>query len=70
MGIRANYRSERVCPACGGSDVARSRRHGFLEAVLLPLFRLRPYRCRGCLTRYFGYAHATRVTRTDHSEAA
>ncbi len=56
------YRVQRRCPDCGSHDVARSRRRGFLlEPLLLLFFRLRPYRCRQCARRYFGYAGALRA---------
>lgn len=64
------YRTERRCPECGSHDVARSRRHGLLEALLQLLLRLRPYRCRHCAGRYFGYTHAARVASCRYQDAA
>ncbi len=66
------YRTERRCPQCGSHDVARSRRRSFLvEPLLLFFFRLRPYRCRQCTRRYFGYAGALRAPADyEHQSAA
>ena len=52
------YRMRRECPECGSADVVRSRRHGLLESALKLVVRLRPYRCRECFHRFFGYVNA------------
>jgi hypothetical protein len=44
----------RRCPACGSTDVRRSRRRASVEALML-LFFFRPYRCRLCNWRFFGF---------------
>jgi len=41
------------CPNCGSYLVRRSFRAGFVEKVFYRLIGLRPYRCRGCETRFF-----------------
>jgi len=41
------------CPRCTGDKIYRSRRHGFLEHWILPLFGRKPYRCVGCGYRYY-----------------
>ena len=55
------FSSIRYCPECCCDDVRKSRRRGFKEKVILPLFFLRPYRCVACYTRYIGLSFATRV---------
>ena|SRR5262249_37744561 len=40
------------CPLCKSLRVRQSRRSGILERLLLPLFRLRPYRCENCDARF------------------
>jgi hypothetical protein len=40
------------CPRCGGTNVRRSHRRGFLERVFLWLRRRRPYRCEACDKRF------------------
>jgi len=48
---RAAWRSSRapVCWNCGAPKVRRSAPHYFLET-----FFLKPYRCSGCLKRFYG----------------
>ncbi len=41
------------CPKCGGTRVARSRRSGFYERVVLDLVSFLPFRCEQCLTRFY-----------------
>ena len=64
------YRTERVCPECGSHDVARSRRRGAFESFLKTVLRLRPYRCRKCAHRFFGYMGAERGEDHDHGQRA
>ena len=45
---------KRRCPSCLSSEVHRSSRRGFFEAVMLPVFLVRPYRCWCCLRRHYG----------------
>lgn len=33
----------------------RSRRRSLVERILLPLFFVRPYRCKDCHTRLYGF---------------
>jgi hypothetical protein len=49
----------RCCPSCGGKVVGRSRRHGLLDWLVLPLL-LRPYRCEDCKDRYLGFIYRPR----------
>jgi hypothetical protein len=42
-----------LCPNCAGKDIRRSRRQGFFERYLLPVARLRPYRCDDCDQRFY-----------------
>ena len=42
------------CYNCGSTHLRRSRRRTFLEAAILPLFLIRPYRCSQCQTRQYG----------------
>lgn len=63
--------AERACPACGGRNVHRSRRHGLLERTLLRLLRLRPYRCPDCNYRFYAFGRrrpqrAAPAPRTDN----
>lgn len=51
----------RRCPLCGGLQVLRSRRQGVFEVLLLPMVLLRPFRCRQCSTRFFGFFFRKRV---------
>ena len=48
------------CPRCSRFSVRRSPRCGWFETRLLPLFALRPYRCRSC-----GW-HSYRIGLTQH----
>ena len=41
------------CPNCGSPLVRRSFRAGIIETFFYRLIGLRPYRCRGCGTRFF-----------------
>ncbi|MFZ0880918.1 MAG: hypothetical protein WA002_15595 [Candidatus Acidiferrales bacterium] len=42
--------TERVhhCPHCGGKNVQRTRKVGFLEAATYWIFRIHPYVCSDC----------------------
>jgi hypothetical protein len=42
----------KTCPTCGSTEVRRSARWGFLDAVLTCLF-LAPFRCRVCRGRFY-----------------
>ncbi len=48
----------RRCPVCRSTQVRRSRME-WLEMLAL-LVLLRPYRCRDCQKRYFGFVFAKR----------
>jgi transposase-like protein len=41
-----------MCPRCKSSDVSRSRTRKLGDYVMA-LFRMRPYRCRECQTRFY-----------------
>lgn len=51
----------RRCPLCGSQVVLRSRRRGLIEVLILPLFFIRPYRCRQCRARHLGFILRPRV---------
>jgi hypothetical protein len=51
----------RRCPLCGSEEVLRSRRRGLIELFFVPLFLLRPYRCRQCSARHLGFILRPRV---------
>ena len=40
----------------------RSRRRGWVERVILPLLLLRPFRCRPCSERHYGFFFRSRAT--------
>jgi DNA-directed RNA polymerase subunit RPC12/RpoP len=46
------------CPHCRSEEVFRSHRRGFIERYLLPPFRMRPYRCIKCDTRFYSLSHS------------
>lgn len=66
---RMRWRISRVrqCPACGGFQVRRSRPRGFAEAFMLPIFLFRPFRCRTCDHRHYGFRFARKVAATQSS---
>jgi len=43
-----------VCPACHSTNCTRSRRKG-LKDYALSISQLRPWRCRSCQHRFFGW---------------
>ena len=43
-----------ACPVCGQQTIRRSRRRGWLERYLMPVIRMRPYRCEHCDWRFYG----------------
>ena len=51
----------RRCPLCGSEAVLRSRRRGLIEFLILPVLMLRPYRCRQCSARHFGFIRRPRI---------
>jgi predicted Zn-ribbon and HTH transcriptional regulator len=54
----------RRCPICNSKNVARSRRRGVLDFLVLPLLLLRPFRCQSCDNRYYGlFLSKRRVSR-------
>lgn len=42
-----------LCPFCGSKRVRRSHPHAFVERVLLPFIRRRPFRCMDCYQRFY-----------------
>ncbi|MGO9641541.1 MAG: hypothetical protein ACLP1Y_09590 [Candidatus Acidiferrales bacterium] len=46
----------------------RSRRRGLIEMLILPLFFLRPYRCRQCRARHLGFVLRPRVVEIPDEE--
>jgi len=53
-------RGARVCPGCKSRNVRRSHRKWGVERFLLPLILLRPFRCKNCGLRYYGYRFSKR----------
>lgn len=51
-GIKMNGSLKR-CPRCTSQETFRSHRRGFIERWVLPSFRMRPYRCIKCDTRFY-----------------
>jgi C4-type Zn-finger protein len=49
----------RACPVCGGKDTHPVHRYT-LTSKLAWLLAIRPYRCRDCNTRHFGFATLSR----------
>jgi DNA-directed RNA polymerase subunit RPC12/RpoP len=45
------------CPHCRSREVFRSHRRGFIERYVLLPFRMRPYRCIKCDTRFYALLH-------------
>ena len=45
----------RICPYCKSARVSRSARRSLFERAVLSLLSLRPYRCRECERRYYGF---------------
>jgi len=56
----------RYCPRCGSEDVSRARLRGGADFVIL-LSLLRPFRCRSCQARYYGFFFRKRAV--THEEA-
>jgi predicted RNA-binding Zn-ribbon protein involved in translation (DUF1610 family) len=55
-----------VCPHCGSSYVARSRKKRLLDFVF-SVFHIRPYRCLSCDHRHYRYRPED--TRASHANA-
>ena len=61
----ATYESRRVwvpsnvkprrCPRCQSQATYRSARRGFFESLLLSALPMRPFRCRACDLRFYGF---------------
>jgi predicted metal-binding protein len=47
------FHTEFSCPSCDHHVAYCSRRRGFFEKYVLPVFLLRPYRCGGCFRRSY-----------------
>ena len=48
-----NSQLKHACPYCGSPELDRSTRRGPWERFILPVFRMRPYRCRDCDRRHY-----------------
>ena len=46
---------QRLCPNCHSAATQRSHRQGPLEIILLSLLPIRPFRCRDCDRRFYGW---------------
>lgn len=44
----------RACPVCGGKDIHHAIRHTLADKLFW-FFAIRPYRCRDCNTRHYGF---------------
>ena len=44
----------RYCPRCGSENISRARLRGGTDFLIL-LLLLRPFRCRSCWMRYYGF---------------
>lgn len=67
--MKIRYQLHRRCPTCGSGEVSRSRRHGWLERTVAPLLALRPFRCRTCMRRYWGFWPAKCALQPEHAAA-
>jgi hypothetical protein len=45
----------RPCPRCNSTATQRSHRQGIFERILLSLLPVRPFRCRDCDWRFYGW---------------
>lgn len=55
-----------MCPRCQSADVSRSHSHK-LRDLFMALFRMRPFRCRQCQTRF--YLPAARASQVERERA-
>jgi hypothetical protein len=55
------------CLNCGSSDVTRSRRWGAFESIALPLLLHRPFRCRSCGQRFYGFFFVSWLASVDRT---
>jgi hypothetical protein len=55
--LRAVIRTKNLpmCWYCGASKVRRSGTHSFLDTFITMVFFLKPYRCHGCLVRFYAF---------------
>ncbi len=55
-----------ICPACGSSEVRKSRGRGIFERVILRMLFRRAYRCDICDKRFYGRRNkvATPISQT------
>ena len=67
--MKIRYHLHRRCPTCGSGHVSSSRRDGWFEWTVLPFLVLRPFRCRTCMRRYWGFWPARRALRLEHLRA-
>jgi len=44
-----------LCPHCRNKAIRRSKRRGMLESSLLSLIYVRPFRCKDCDYRFYGF---------------
>jgi len=62
------FSSKRQCPDCQSINVRRSKRQGFAEKCIFPIFLMRPFRCQACAYRYFGLFYAARAGQDESAE--
>ena len=53
----------RRCPMCNSTRVTSSHRRGFWESFVLPLMFRRPFGCRECHHRFYGFSFGKRTRR-------
>lgn len=51
----------RRCPMCNSTQVTNSHRRGFWEGFVLPLMARRPFGCRECHHRFYGFSFGSRT---------
>ena len=51
----------RRCPMCNSSGVTNAHRRGFWEGFVLPLMFRRPFGCRECHHRFYGFSFGSRT---------
>src|SRR5215469_2211611 len=56
-------RPTRYCATCGSADIHPSRCRNQFETLMLP-FLFRPYWCRHCSRRFYGFVLAMRSPKT------
>lgn len=53
------------CPICASGSVRRSRRKGAIERIWLRLAFVRPFRCKDCDSRFWGFHRSYQVSQNN-----